>query len=218
MSDSLRAVGVALQAADGGGFELQGGDSDWLRAVLVSFGYRAHIEGTTLHVPEADIVRLERAVLAAMAPEAILFDLDGVLADIGGRKAIASVADVQAVAARFPIAVVTTCPRRLAESALEAHGFLPFIEVVVGSEERPCKPDPHPVNVALHQLGKQAAWMLGDNPSDVAAARGAGVVPFAVLPHGIGAESHMDRLRAAGVVRMVAGVASLLPLLPQRSE
>jgi phosphoglycolate phosphatase-like HAD superfamily hydrolase len=218
VSDSLRALGVELLAGDGGGFELKGGDSDWLRAVLVSFGYRAHIEGTTLHVPDADPERLGRAVHAAIAPEAIVFDLDGVLADIGSRKAIASVADVQAVAARFPIAVVTTCPRSLAESALDAHGFLPFISVVVGSEERPCKPDPHPVNVALQQLGKQAAWMLGDNPSDVTAARGAGVVPFAVLPRGIGAESHMDRLRAAGAVRMVVGVESLLPLLPLRPE
>ena len=60
--------------------------------------------------------------------------------------------------------------------------------------------------------------MLGDNPSDVAAAKGAGVVPFAVLPRGFGAESHMDRLRAAGAVRMVAGVESLLPLLPPQAE
>ena len=218
MSDSLRALGVELLVGDGGGFELKGGDSDWLRAVLVSFGYRARINGTTLHVPEAAVERLERAVRAAIAPEAIVFDLDGVLADIGSRKAIANVEDVQAVAARFPIAVVTTCPRRLAESALDEHGFRPFISVVVGSEERPCKPDPHPVNFALQQLGKEAAWMLGDNPSDVAAARGAGVVPFAVLPRGLGAESHMDRLRAAGAVRMVAGVESLLPLLQPQAE
>ncbi|MGK0205963.1 MAG: phosphoglycolate phosphatase-like HAD superfamily hydrolase [Planctomycetota bacterium] len=218
MSDSLRALGVELLAGDSGGFELKGGDSDWLRAVLVSFGFRAHIEGTTLCVPETDVGRLERAVRAAIAPEAILFDLDGVLADIGSRRAIANVHDVQAVAARFPIAVVTTCPRRLAESALDAHGFLEFISIVVGSEERPCKPDPYPVNFALQQLGKQAAWMLGDNPSDVTAARGAGVVPFAVLPRGIGAESHMDRLRAAGAVRMVTGVESILPLLPPRAE
>ena len=213
MSDSLRALGVQLLAGDSGGFELKGGDSDWLRAVLISLGHRAHIDGTTLHVPEADRARLEHAVRAAIAPEAILFDLDGVLADIGSRRAIASVDDVQAIASRFPIAVVTTCPRRLAESALDAHGFLPFISVVVGSEERPCKPDPYPVNFALQQLGKQTAWMLGDNPSDVTAARGASVVPFAVLPRGIGAESHMDRLRAAGAVRLVAGVESLLPLL-----
>jgi phosphoglycolate phosphatase-like HAD superfamily hydrolase len=218
VSDSLRALGVELLAGDDGGFELKGGDSDWLRAVLVSFGYRAWIKGSTLHVPEAAVERLERSVRAAIAPEAIVFDLDGVLADIASRKAIARLEDVQAVAARFPIAVVTTCPHRLAESVLDGHGFLPFISVVVGSEERPCKPDPHPVNFALQQLGKEVAWMLGDNPSDVVAAKSAGVVPFAMLPRGLGAESHMDRLRAAGAVRMIVGVESLVPLLPPQPE
>jgi hypothetical protein len=42
------------------------------------------------------------------------------------------------------------------------------------------------------------------------------VVPFGILPRGIGAESHMDRLRAAGAVRLVEGVGSLLTLLPPR--
>lgn len=215
MSDSLRALGVELLVGQDGGFELTGGDSDWLRAVLVSFGYRPQMKGTVLHVPAADLERLERSVRAAITPQAIVFDLDGVLADIAGRRAIARVEDVEAIAARFPIAVVTTCPGRLAESVLDGHGFRPFISVVVGSEERPCKPDPHPVNFALQQLGKEAAWMLGDNPSDVVAAKSAGVVPFAMLPRGHGAELHMDRLRAAGAVRLVVGVESLVPLLPQ---
>lgn len=219
MTESLRELGVTLSvvpesdAKAHGGFELRGGDSEWLRAVLVAFGCHARIEGETLYVPSGDPQRLERIVRAAIAPEAILFDLDGVLADINSRKRLAEVADVAALAKNHAIGVVTTCPRRLAESVLEHHGFLSFVGVVVGSEDRPCKPDPYPVRRALQQLGKQTAWMLGDNPSDVTAARGADVVPFAVLPHGIGAESHLDRLRAAGAVRLVAGVGSLLSLL-----
>ena len=55
--------------------------------------------------------------------------------------------------------------------------------------------------------------MLGDNPSDVQAARAAGVVPLAIAPHGIGAESHAERLRAAGAVRLVAGPADVVALL-----
>lgn len=214
MASPLPEPGVEWRPRDGGGHELHGGDSDWLRLVLVALGFRAHVDGGAVHVPQADEARLRSAVQAATAPEAVLFDLDGVLADIAARRAIASVDDVAAIAACYPIAVVTTCPLRLAESVLERHGFLPHIGAVIGSEERPCKPDPHPVRVALERLGKGTAWMLGDNPSDVTAARGAGAVPFAVMPRGIGAESHMDRLRAAGAVRLVAGVESLRQLLP----
>jgi phosphoglycolate phosphatase-like HAD superfamily hydrolase len=80
---------------------------------------------------------------------------------------------------------------------------------VIGSEDGPCKPDPAPVRLALDRLGVERAWMLGDNPSDVTAARGAQVVPFAVSPRGIGAEQHLARLRGAGAVGFVDGVADL---------
>lgn len=213
MSAALRILGFNLLADAGGGFELRGGDLDWLRLVLVALGFRAHIEGQVLVVPIADADRLERAVQAAMAPDAILLDLDGVLADIGSRRSIAKVEDLESLAAHYPIAVVTTCPRSLAESVLDQHGFLPFVSAIVGSEERPCKPDPHPVHVALQQLEMRTAWMLGDNPTDVFAARGAGVVPFAILPRGAAADAHMDRLRSAGAVRLLDGVSCLLPLL-----
>lgn len=216
MSESLQALGVELVAAANGEVQLRADDVDWLRAVLVAFGHRAHIEGQALHVPSADVDSIEHAVRAALAPEAVLFDLDGVLCDIARRTHIAKIEHVQAIAVNYPIGVVTTCPRRVAESVLEQHGFLEFIGVVVGSEDGPCKPSPFPVRYALQQLGKQNAWMLGDNPSDVTAARGAGVVPFGILPRGIGAESHMDRLRAAGAVRLVEGVGSLLTLIPPR--
>jgi len=183
---------------------------------LVTFGHRAHIESQALHVATDDAEVVEHAVLAALAPEAILFDLDGVLADIARRTRIAEVDDLKAIAARYAIGVVTTCPVHLAESVLERHGFLDCVGAVIGSEDGPCKPDPFPVREALRRLGKAHAWMLGDNPSDVNAARGAAVVPLAVMPRGVGADEHMDRLRAAGAVQLVAGVGSLQGLLPSR--
>lgn len=221
MSDDLRNLGVVVEAAASGERLLRVTHEDrdrgieWLRSVLVAFGHTARIEGESLRLPSARPEDVERAVRTALAPEAILFDLDGVLADIGGRRTIANTEDVKAIAAEYPIGVVTTCPRRLAESVLEGHGFAEFVSVVVGSEDGPCKPDPFPVRHALQQLGKQSAWMLGDNPSDVTAARGAGAVPFAILPRGICAEAHMDRLRAAGAVRLVEGVGSLRQQLPR---
>ena len=154
VSELLNALGLELVAGIDGSHELRGGDTDWLRAVFATLGYRVHVAGGAVCLPSLDVAQIERTAKAAVAPEAVLFDLDGVLADIAGRRRIASVDDVEALAARFPIAVVTTCPRRLAESVLESHGFLPFVKAVVGSEDGPCKPDPFPVHCALQQLGK----------------------------------------------------------------
>lgn len=151
-------------------------------------------------------------------PAALLFDLDGVLADLERRTRLAEVDDVAALAASWPLAVVTTCPRRLAESVLVRHGFRPHVRAVVVAEDGPCKPDPFPVRLALERLGVDGGWLLGDNPSDVLAARAAGVVPLAVAPRGIGAEAHAARLVAAGAVQLVAGVAGLRTLLDQRAR
>ena len=46
------------------------------------------------------------------------------------------------------------------------------------------KPDPAPVREALERLGVGRAWMAGDTPDDLAAARGAGVVPIGVVAPG----------------------------------
>jgi phosphoglycolate phosphatase-like HAD superfamily hydrolase len=151
-----------------------------------------------------DAARLAHAVQAALAPQALLLDLDGVLADIEGRKPLATIEVVRQLAARWPLGVVTSCPRRLAESVLARHGFAPFVGTLVGDEDGPGKPDPFPVRLALQRLGVATAWMVGDNPGDVTAARAAGVVPLAIAPHGIGAESHAERLRAAGALRLLA--------------
>jgi len=96
---------------------------------------------------------------------------------------------------------------------LQRHGFAPFVKALVTDEDGPGKPDPAPVRLALERLGATSAWMLGDNPSDVAAARAAGVIPLAVAPSGIGGEAHADRLRVAGAARLIGGIAALRGLL-----
>lgn len=194
-----------------------GGDPDWLRDALAALGIAAHvqIEGVRIPLPAGAtaFARLGHALDAALRPAALLLDLDGVLADLEGRRPIANVDDVAALAAQLPLAVVTSCPQRLADSVLVRHGFAPHVRTVVAAEHGPGKPSPEPVRLALSRLGVGAAWMLGDNPSDVLAARGAGVVPLAVRPHGIGAESHAARLCEAGAARLVDGLADLRALL-----
>jgi histidinol-phosphate aminotransferase len=189
----------------------------WLRDGLLGLGIavRAFATGVRITLPgdAAAFARLGAALAATLRPEALLLDLDGVLADIDGRRALVAAEALAALAARAPIGVVTSCPRRLAESILHRHGFAPHVRALVTSEDGPGKPDPAPVRLALQRLGVGRGWMVGDNPSDVAAARGAGVVPLAVAPHGIGAEPHAERLRAVGAARLVTGLAEVLDLL-----
>ncbi|MBK8097354.1 MAG: HAD family hydrolase [Planctomycetes bacterium] len=156
--------------------------------------------------------------LPRVAPAAVLFDLDGVLADIERRQRLCDPATLARLAQRWPLGVVTSCPRRLAESVLTRHGFLAHVRALVTDEDGPGKPDPAPVRLALQRLGVGGGWMLGDNPSDVLAARGAGVVPFAILPRGIGAEGHAERLRQAGAVRLLADVEELAVMLAQIAD
>ncbi|MBL9077895.1 MAG: aminotransferase class I/II-fold pyridoxal phosphate-dependent enzyme [Planctomycetes bacterium] len=217
LTAQLQALGLLPLPSAGNFVFVRGGDPQWLRDALAGLGIavRAFADGVRITLPAADaaFARLERALAAAVRPDALLFDLDGVLADLEGRHAIAAVADVAALAAHRPLGVVTSCPRRLAESVLARHGFAPHLRALVTAEDGPGKPSPVPVQLALQRLGATSAWMLGDNPGDVLAARAAGVVPLAVAPRGIGAEAHAERLCAAGAARLVGGIADLLPLV-----
>lgn len=205
---------------------------------------------------EASFARLLDALSTAAAPDALLFDMDGVLVDVGSsyRAAIVAAAarfgvpvtgddvtalklagdancdwdvtarlvraggvevpfdDVQVafeevyqgtddtpglreleaplvdrawlerLAAARPLAVVTGRPRRDAEFLLERYGWRDLFAAVVCREDAAPKPAPDAVRLALEQLGARTAWMLGDTPDDIDAARAAGVAPFGVAP------------------------------------
>jgi len=230
--------------------------------------------------------RLVHTLLSAVAPEALLFDLDGVLADvtdsqvaaiiqtaasfevdvtrrdIEDAKAAGNASDdweltrklcadsgvevpISAVIDRFetlyqgvdglgglksrekalldptmlkrwaeilPIGVVTGRPKSDAEEVLTRFGMLDSISALVTREDARSKPDPAPVRLALERLGVDRAWMVGDTPDDVAAARGAGVVPIGVVAPG----DDPDRARRslAGTVRILGSISELERLLP----
>ncbi len=69
------------------------------------------------------------------------------------------------------LAVVTGRPRRDAARAIETFGWQGLFEVVICMEDAPPKPDPAPLRLALERLGARTAWMIGDTPDDVRAAR-----------------------------------------------
>lgn len=232
--------------------------------------------------------RLERALRTSLRPQALLFDLDGVLADVSGsyRAAIVGTArefgveleareisDAKALgnanddwalthklltargisvslaevterferlyqgsddvpglyererallggellgklAERFRLAIVTGRPRADALGFLERFSLTEHFEVVVTREDAPLKPDPAPVQLALERLGVQAAWMLGDTPDDLLAARQAGVLPLGVLAPGCDPIRERDVLQSAGAARVLDRTEDLMPLLP----
>ena len=117
---------------------------------------------------------------------------------MGDRSALLRLAD------RFPIAAVTGRPRRDALYVLERFGILNAFSAVITMEDGPAKPDPEPVRKALDALGVRRAWMLGDTPDDIVAARTAGVLPLGVLtPGSENSDLTRDKLLRQGAARVL---------------
>jgi len=237
---------------------------------------------------DAVFARLARALEAAIRPEAILFDMDGVLADVSGsyRRAIietarsfgvmlaeSDVADAKsrpesnndwrvtqrlladrgievglddvmdrfesiyngcngsaplwrserslvdramlaALAERCKLGIVTGRPRRDAERFLQMHGLDRVFECVVCMEDAPLKPDPAPLGLAMHRLGVDRGWYVGDTPDDMVAARAAGLVPIGSVSPSDGVSTASQRLLKNGAGVVLANVNGLPEVLP----
>jgi HAD superfamily hydrolase (TIGR01548 family) len=259
-------------------------EADWMVAAAASLGVglrrfaeRLGLESTVRITVPGDPTDLERLVAtlgATLAPEAIVFDLDGVLADVSRSQVLAIIetarsfgveigiedietakaegnsnddwvltrelclragveADLGEVTDRFetlyqgsegtpglkmaetslvdpatwerwgarlPLGVVTGRPRTDAIEFLERFGLAGGLAALVTREDAPLKPDPGPVKLALETMGVSRAWMLGDTPDDLAASKGAGVVPIGVIAPGDDPKRARERLRAAARV------------------
>jgi len=271
-------------------------DADWVmtaaRSLGVAFRRFADRPGmeqmvrVTVPGDAADFDRLVSTLESALAPQALIFDLDGVLADVSRSQTVAIVetaksfgveitpADVELAKAKGnanddwaltrdlcaargvevpldvlteryeglyqgrgaspglkelerplvdvdtwrrwgrdrPLAVVTGRPRPDAEEFLERFDLMSGIAALITRDEAPLKPDPAPVRLALETLGVTAAWMLGDTPDDVVAARGAGVVPIGVIAPGDDPIQARERLRlAARVLDQITDLEEMMP-------
>ncbi len=121
---------------------------------------------------------------------------------------------LRAFAGRLPLAVVTGRPRRDAERFLSDHGIAGLFTTVVAMEDAPVKPDPGPVRVALDRLGVRHAWMVGDTPDDIHAARAAGVLPLGIAAPGDDPEVVRGALAGAGAARILDRLDELKEALP----
>ena len=240
----------------------------------------------TLPGNRPDFQRLVNTLEAALAPEAIVFDLDGVLADVSRSQSTAiietgrsfgveiDVGDIERAkangnsnddwlltqslcrqkgtevaldvvtdryeslyqgsngtpglkthespivdgatwsrwASSRPLAVVTGRPRADAEEFLDRFDLSRQVSALVTRDDAPLKPDPAPVGLALQILGVRRAWMLGDTPDDLIAARGAGVIPIGVIAPGDDPER--SRLSLRNAARILDNTNQLEALLP----
>ncbi|MES1259991.1 MAG: aminotransferase class I/II-fold pyridoxal phosphate-dependent enzyme, partial [Gemmatimonadota bacterium] len=292
----LESLGLAPEPSQANFVSAVVPNAKWLRDALAGFGVAVRLlsgsDGDRLRItcPADDSAfdRRESALRTALEPEAILFDLDGVLADVSqsyriairetaahfgvtlsaeairARKAAGNANDdwllttglirdgggdasLQAVttvfeqlyqgdgdttglreretltttrrwladlARRQPLAIVTGRPRADAERFLANMGIRDLFGAVIVHEDGPLKPDPFPVRAAMTALGISRAWMIGDTPDDVRAARAAGALPLGVIAPEDAAAVMTPALFAAGAARVYNTVEELATCLP----
>ncbi len=97
----------------------------------------------------------------------------------------------------MPLAIVTGRPRRDCERFLHRFDLESLFSSVVCMEDAPLKPDPAPVQRALASSACGRAWMVGDTPDDVIAARRAGVVPIGFIPPASASQPDIESLNHA---------------------
>lgn len=293
----LRSLGAEAFKSQGNFVLARFQDAAWVREALAGLGIAVRIFPNQPELKNclritcpgnaAQFRRLSRGLSAAMAPQAIIFDLDGVLADVSKsyRRAVLDTAahfgvslsrsdvaaakalgnanndwqlthrllaqhgverDFESVKEHFemlyqgtegqrglrhtetltvdpswvaqladsmPLAIVTGRPRKDAERFLTEFGVIDHFMVLICMEDAPSKPDPAPVERALKELGVSRAWMLGDTPDDLVAARGAGVVPLGIRAPGEQA-TVVETLLRAGAARVFESLKEFEDMLP----
>ncbi len=284
LEDLLRELGAEVTPSQGNFVFANFSDPTWVRDALAGLGIavrifpgKAYLENSLrISCPgnQQEFERLARALRTAIAPEAILFDMDGVLADTSTsyREAIrqtvqsfgldvtleeisetktepnsnndwevslriieragieASLEEVtkrfealyqgtsgnvglksretlipdrellEELSQRLPLAIVTGRPRSDALYFLQTSKIEQYFSCMVCMGEAAAKPNPAPVIACLEQLGAKSAWLIGDTPDDMQAARAANVLPLGVIS---GTDDSSKALQLAGAGRIL---------------
>lgn len=140
-------------------------------------------------------------------------DFDGLIAH---EPPAITTGTLEALAARYRLAVVTGRPEADAAWTLARFGWDRLLPVVVGMGQQAGrgKPDPYGLELALEALGVRPdeACYVGDSVDDQRAARAAGVYPIGVVPPGHPEREHARTLMLAGA-EVVLSRTDDLPLL-----
>ncbi len=113
---------------------------------------------------------------------------------------------------RYRLGVVTGRPRADADRFLKKHAIAHCFDALVCMGDAAAKPDPAPVVLALERLGVTRAWMLGDTPDDIHAARSARVLPLGAS-FGRHDPPDAETLLGAGAARVLRHPDELLALV-----
>jgi HAD superfamily hydrolase (TIGR01548 family) len=114
---------------------------------------------------------------------------------------------------RFALGIVTGRPRVDALELLDRYGLRGVFSAVVTMDDGPLKPDPAPIRLAIERLGTGRAWMIGDTPDDVHAARAAGIPAIGVVARADEPRRARDALIGAGAAHVLDNLDELDALL-----
>jgi HAD superfamily hydrolase (TIGR01548 family) len=199
-----------------------------IRQTAASFGVEVTAEQITRAKAQGDANndwRLTHRLIEAGGAEASLNEVttrfealyQGTDAEPGLRSAETLLVDratLQRLAGMLPLAVVTGRPRADAERFLSEHDITDLFHTVVTMEDAAAKPDPASVRVAMERLGVRHAWLVGDTPDDIRAARSAGVLPIGVPAPGDDPALAAETLRRCGAGVILETPESILEVLP----
>lgn len=161
---------------------------------------------------ERGYARLAAGLRTALHPEALLFDYGGVIAlanaALQPRKAL-----LLRLAEKLPLAIVADRPRAEVDRFVAQHGLETIFSEIVAHEDAPLGPKSVLVQRALEKVHREHAWLVGDTPDDLVAAREARVVPIGFAPAGAEHDAARAALQAGGAARILDDFEQLEALL-----
>lgn len=111
------------------------------------------------------------------------------------------------------LALVTSTERKSMNIALDTTQLNDIFDVIVtGDMVERAKPDPEPLNAAIHKLGadKESTIMVGDSSYDITAAKATDIDSLLFLPKSHEVFYNLEKLKQAGPTHTIADFAELL--------
>lgn len=110
---------------------------------------------------------------------------------------------LEALAERIPLAIVTSRLREDTQYFLQKHGIEGCFRAIICREDAPDYPDPGSINRLRESLSMDRGWLIGEGLGEIRAARAANLVP-------LGCVSSRDRFRTAANHLIRVGAARVL--------